>query len=73
MYNKRFPPGKILSEIEAKDWLDKSPITGQTTIFPRSISFEDIDKAIFDWFNEREILIKDELVPAFFMSPEKWG
>jgi len=55
MYNKRFPPGKILS------------------IYPRSINFEDIDKAVFNWFNGREILIQDNLVPAFFLSPEKWA
>ncbi len=73
MYDKRIPPGKILNTIEAMEWLDKSPFTGQTTIFPRSISFEDIDKAIFGWFNSTDLLIEGEKVPAFFLSPEKWA
>lgn len=73
MYDKRFPPGKILGEIEEKVWDDKSPFTGQSTIFPRSIKFMDIDKAIFDWFNGRDLLIDDVKVPAYFLSPEKWA
>jgi len=73
MYDKRFPPGKILNTIDAMDWLDKSPFTGQTTIYPRSISFEDIDRAVFDWFNGRDLVIDGTTVPAFFLSPEKWA
>ena len=73
MYDKRIPPGKILSEIEEMEWLNKSPLTGQTTIYPRSISFMDIDHAIFDWFNGRDIIIENKTVPAFFLSPEKWA
>ena len=73
MPEKRFPPGKILGTIAEKDWLDKSPFTGQTTIYPRTIDFEDIDTAVFDWFNGRSIVIDENEVPAFFLSPEKWA
>lgn len=73
MYDKRFPPGRVLSTLSEQEWLDKSPFTGQTTIYPRSISFEDIDRAVFDWFNGRDLVIDDRAVPAFFMSPEKWA
>lgn len=55
------------------EWLNKSPLVGQTTIFPRSINFEDIDRAVFDWFNSRDIFIDENVVPAFFLSPEKWA
>ena len=72
-YDKRFPPGKILGEIDEMEWLDKSPLTGQTTIYPRSITFLDIDQAVFEWFNSREIVIDGDLVPAFFLTPEKWA
>jgi hypothetical protein len=72
-YLKRFPPGKILSSIEEKIWDDKSPFTEQTTIFPRSINFQDIDEAVFDWFNGRDIVIDTSPVEAYFMSPEKWA
>jgi len=73
MYSKRFPPGKILSTLDETEWLDKSPLTGQTTLFPRSISLENIDEAVFEWFNDRDILIDNDLVPAYFLSPEKWA
>ena len=72
-YQKRIPPGRILSSIEPKEWLDKSPFTGTNLIYPRSIDFEDIDKAVYDWFNSRDIVFDGVALPAFFMSPEKWA
>ena len=72
-YGKSFPGGKMLSEIEPKDWLDKSPFTGSTLIYPRSINFEDIDRAVFDWFNSTDIVIEGDALPAFFLSNEKWA
>ncbi len=73
MYDKRIPAGKILGKIEPTRWENKSPLTGQTTIFPRSITFEDIDKSVFEWFNGREIFIEGVSLPAFFLTPEKWA
>lgn len=76
MYDRRIPPGKVLGTLEPTVWLNKSPFTGQTSIFPRSINFEDIDRAVFDWFNSRELYFEAEEhqeVPAFFLSPEKWA
>lgn len=73
MIEKRFPPGKILATIQPENWLNKSPLTGQTTIYPRSITFEDIDKSVFDWFNDREIFFDGVALPAFFLAPEKWA
>ena len=71
---QRFPPGKILATIEPMDWDDKTPFTGTNTIYPRSISFMDIDEAVFKWFNSRDVLISsNEKVPAYFLSPEKWA
>lgn len=73
MYEKKYPPGKILGTIGDSVWPNKNPLTGQTTIYPRSITFEDIDRSVFDWFNGRDIIIGDVEVPAFFLSPEKWA
>lgn len=72
-YQKRIPPGKILSSIEPKEWLDKSPFTGTSLIYPRTINFEDVDRAVFDWFNSRDIIIDGNALPAFFLSNEKWA
>lgn len=73
MYDKRIPPGKMLSSIDEKDWLEVNQLKDQTTIYPRSINFMDIDKAVYDWFVGRDIIIRDEKVPVFFLSPEKWA
>jgi len=73
MYDKRIPPGKVLGSIDDKVWLDKSPFTGSNTIYPRSIKFVDIDKAVFEWFNGRDLNIDNKSVPAYFLSPEKWA
>jgi len=76
MYDKRIPPGKILGKIEETEWINKSPLTGQTTIFPRTITLEDIDKSVFDWFNSKEIYFDNKggkKIPVFFLSQEKWA
>jgi hypothetical protein len=73
MAEKKFPPGKILGTITPMEWLNKSPFTGTTKIYPRSINFEDIDKAVFKWFNDHEIVIENMPLPAFFLTPEKWA
>lgn len=33
----------------------------------------DIDEAVFNWLKSRELLIGNEAVPVFFLSPEKWS
>ena len=74
MYDKKFPPGRINSITDKIEWLDKNPLKSQPTIYPRSISLEDIDRAVFSWFNGgSDIVIDNERVPAFFVPPEKWG
>lgn len=70
---KRIPPGKQLSSLPKKEWKEFNPTGDRNTFFPRSISFEDIDKAVFDWFNTRDIIINDKKVPAIFLTPEKWA
>jgi hypothetical protein len=54
-------------------WRDFNQLENQRTFYPRSISFEDIDRAVFDWFNSRQISINGEIVPAIFLIPEKWA
>lgn len=73
MYDRRIPPGKILSSIQPVEWVNKHPLTGITTIYPRSINLEDIDRSVFDWFNGRDIFFDGIKLPAFFLSPEKWA
>ena len=69
---KQFPPGYQISTLEDEDWFEKDPnqLENQQTIYPRSISFEDIDKAVFDWFNTRNIVISKRDVPVFYLTPE---
>lgn len=73
MYDKRIPSGKILGTTDEADWLNKSPLTGQTTMYPRSISLEDIDRSVYEWFKGRDILIDSNPLPVFFLTREKWG
>ena len=74
MVEKRFPGGKQLSSLKEKPWFKEvNQIKDQGTYFPRSISFEDIDIEVFNWFNTRDIIIKGEKVPAIFLTPEKWA
>lgn len=70
---KRIPPGKQLSSLPKKEWKEINPTGNRSTFFPRSISFEDIDRAVFDWFNTRDIIVEGEKVPAIFLTPEKWA
>lgn len=60
-------------ELPKTVWNEYNQLKNQTTFFPRSISFEDIDRAVFDWFNGRDIYINNERVPAIFLTPEKWA
>lgn len=73
MAEKFIPPGTQLSSLKEKDWLEFNQLENQSTYFPRSISFEDIDRAVFDWFNTREIVVNGDKVPAIFLTPEKWA
>lgn len=73
---KRIPPGKQLSNLGPVDvdWpLEANLLKDQATYFPRSIGFEDIDKAVYDWFSTRDIEIEGNTTPVFFLTHEKWG
>jgi hypothetical protein len=70
---KKFPPGKVLSDVSTSVWSDYNPLKNQNTVYPRSISFEDIDKAVYGWFNTRDIIINKEKTPVVYLTPEKWG
>jgi len=72
---KRIPAGKQLSSLGSDiEWpLEVNPLANQGTYFPRSIGFEDIDKAVYDWFNTRDIEIDGTKTPVFYLTHEKWG
>lgn len=61
------------TQLPKTDWKQYNQLKNQNTFFPRSISLEDIDRAVFDWFNSRDIIINKEKVPAIFLTPEKWA
>lgn len=71
-YDKRIPSGKQLSRIEDQEWLQKNPLEGQKTYFPRSISLEDIDKAVFSWFTTNDLEIDGTKIPVHMLTTEKW-
>lgn len=74
MYNKIIPPGKTLSSLNKTDWEPSGVLKNQHTFFPRSINITDIDKAVYNWFNEQDIIIPNsDNLPVFFLTPEKWG
>lgn len=72
---KRIPAGKQLSTLGSNTVWPKQVnlLANQGTYFPRSIGFEDIDKAVYDWFNTRDISIEEHKTPVFFLTHEKWG
>lgn len=72
---KRYPPGYQLSNLsETDDWFkEKNQLENQNTFYPRAISFEDIDKAVYEWFSNRDIIINEKNVPTFYLTPEKWA
>jgi len=72
---KRIPPGKQLSSLgDDLVWpKEVNLLEQQATYFPRTIGFEDIDKAVYDWFNTRDIEIENQMTPVFFLTHEKWG
>ena len=43
------------------------------TEFPRSITLEDIDKAMTEWVQKKELIISNRVVPIIFITPEKWA
>lgn len=72
---KRFPAGKQLSSLgsDIKWPKEVNLLAQQSTYFPRTIGFEDIDKAVYDWFNTRDVKIENQMTPVFFLTHEKWG
>jgi hypothetical protein len=72
---KRISPGKQLSSLGSDiEWpKEVNLLEQQRSYFPRSIGFEDIDKAVYDWFNTRDIEIENQKTPVFFLTHEKWG
>lgn len=72
---KRIPPGKQISKLGSDIVWPKEVnlLENQATYFPRSIGFEDIDKAVYDWFNTRDIEIEGTKTPVIFLTHEKWG
>ena len=74
MVDKIIPPGIRLSSLPKTEWeKEYNQYSDQKTFYPRSISFEDIDKSVFEWFNTRDIIINSKAVPAVFLTPEKWA
>jgi len=75
MAEKMFPPGVQLSTLREPDYFDKkiNQLEDQPTFFPRSISLENIDEAVHMWFKNSGLIIEDEKVPVFFLTPEKWA
>jgi len=47
----------------------------KTTFLPRTIKFEDLDSALFDYVNENnmKIIIDGNKVPTFYLDNERWG
>lgn len=70
---KRIPPGKQMSTLNETDWIEHNQLIDQKTYFPRSISFEDIDIAVYDWFTNANLDINGTEVPVHFLTPEKWA
>lgn len=72
---KRIPAGKQLSSLGSDTVWPKEVnlLANQGTYFPRSIGFEDIDKAVYDWFNTRDLKIENDKTPVFFLTHEKWA
>lgn len=72
---KKIPPGKQLSSLGSNtNWpVEVNLLERQPTYFPRTIGFEDIDKAVYDWFNTRDVVIDEKKIPVFFLTHEKWG
>ena len=46
-----------------------------TKYLPRTISFEDLDQALFNYINidGMKINIDNEVVPAFYLDNDRWG
>ena len=72
---KRIPAGKHISSLKVPTlWPQQfNLLAQQTSYFPRSIGFEDIDTAVYDWFNTRDIEIDNNKTPVFYLTHEKWG
>lgn len=72
---KRFRAGQQLSKLGSDIVWPKEVnlLENQGSYFPRSIGFEDIDKAVYDWFNTRDLEIENNKTPVFFLTHEKWG
>ena len=72
---KRIPAGKHISSLKNITVWPKevNPLAQQASYFPRTIGFEDIDTAVYDWFNTRDIDIDNEKTPVFYLTHEKWG
>lgn len=62
-----------LGTLSTEDWIEYNPFVNKGTFFPRTINFEDIDQAVYNWFKSRDIVLNDNVVPAFFLSHEKWA
>lgn len=72
---KRIPAGRQKSSLGSNTVWPKEVnlLSNQLTYFPRTIGFEDIDKAVYDWFKTRDIEIEGTTTPVFFLTHEKWG
>jgi len=70
----KFPPGYVPAPFEKTEWpFEKNQLEEQQTFFPRSITFEDIDKGMMKWFSDGKISIEGKDVPVFYLTPEKWA
>jgi len=70
----KFPPGYVPAPFEKTEWpFEKNQLENQQTVYPRSISLEDIDNATLDWFQTADIVIDNKPVPVFYLTPEKWA
>ncbi len=70
----KFPPGYVPAPPEKTDWpIEVNQLENQQTVYPRSISLEDIDNATLEWFKSRDIVIGGKDVPVFYLTPEKWA
>jgi hypothetical protein len=68
------PTKETKSKIDILSFRENSTsVEDLDTKYPIAIGFEEIDKAIYNWFSDKELMIDSEKLRVVYLTTEKWA